>query len=137
MSAQATGHITYEGWKEDEVGPVGAHPRLARASVTNNFTGGIEATATKCEYTLVYADDENGTFNGMELLSGRLDGREGTFVVEERGSFGSDGTVHCTFEVVPGTGTGELAGLSGAGSFVHRHGDTAFPYTLDYHLNRP
>lgn len=134
MSTQVTGHITYQGWKEEEVGPTGTFPRLARASVTNSFTGGIEAAATSCEYTVVYVDDANGTFSGMELLSGRLDGREGTFVVEEHGSFGADGTVHCTFEVVAGTGTGELAGLSGTGSFVYRNGQTAFPCTLDYDL---
>lgn len=134
MPAQVTGHITYEGWKEEEIGPAGAHPRLARASVTNSFTGGIEAAATSCEYTVVYVDDANGTFTGLELLNGSLDGRAGTFVVEERGSFGDDGTVRCTFEVVAGTGTGALVGLSGTGSFVYRHGQTAFPYTLDYDL---
>lgn len=134
MSAQVTGDITYEGWKEEEIGPAGKYPRLARASVTNSFTGGIEAAATSCEYTVVYADEDNGTFTGLELLTGTLDGREGTFVLAEQGTFSADGTVHGTLEVVAGSGTGDLAGLSGTGSFVYRNGQTAFPYRLDYKL---
>jgi hypothetical protein len=134
MSAQATGDITYEGWKEEEIGPAASYPRLARASVTNSFTGGIEAAATSCEYTVVYTDEDNGTFTGLELLAGTLDGRRGTFVLAERGTFSADGTVHGQIEVVAGTGTGELTGLSGTGSFVYRNGQSAFPYSLDYEL---
>ncbi|WP_017580313.1 DUF3224 domain-containing protein [Nocardiopsis valliformis] len=133
MSAQLAGDITYQGWKE-EVGPAGTYPRLARASVTNSFSGGIEAAATNCEYTVVYVDEANGTFTGLELVTGTLDGRAGTFVLAERGSFSEDGTVHGQIEVVAGTGTGELTGLTGTGSFVYRNGQTAFPYSLDYEL---
>lgn len=71
----------------------------------------------------------------MEILSGSLDGREGTFVVEERGSFGTDGTVYCSFEVVPGSGTGELTGLRGTGSFTAEHGAPSVPYTFAYELS--
>ena len=134
MSAQLTGDITYQGWKEEEIGPAGTYPRLARASVTNSFSGGIEAAATSCEYTVVYTDEANGTFTGLELVTGTLDGRAGTFVLAERGSFTADGTVHGHLEVVAGTGTGDLAGLRGTGSFVYRTGQTAFPYSVDFEL---
>jgi hypothetical protein len=134
MPVQTSGHITFADWQEKTAGSSGAGPRLARASVTNTFSGGIEAADTTCEYTLVYGTAETGTFTGMELLAGRLDGREGAFVVEERGSFHADGTVQCSFEVVPGTGTGELSGLRGTGSFACRHGEPSFPYTFDYEV---
>ncbi|MER7397230.1 DUF3224 domain-containing protein [Streptomyces sp. NPDC000151] len=135
MPAQTTGHFTFADWQERTVGPAEAHPKLAHASVTNTFTGGIEAARTTCEYTIVYATEKTGTFTGMEVLTGSLDGRAGTFVVEERGSFEPDGTVHCTFEVVPGTGTGELAGLRGTGSFTAVHGAPSVPYTFEYALD--
>lgn len=67
----------------------------------------------------------------MELLSGSVDGRKGTFVLEERGSFDAAGTV-CRFEVVPGSGTGDLAGLTGSGGFTFRYGDTSVEYTFTY-----
>ncbi|MGP4086863.1 DUF3224 domain-containing protein [Streptomyces sp. KR55] len=134
MPVHITGHIAYANWEETAVGSAEARPRLARASVTNNFTGGIEADRTTCEYTIAYVTEKTGTFTGMELLTGRLDGREGAFVIEQRGSFEPDGTVHCTFEVVPQTGTGELTGLRGTGNFTYRPGESPFPYAFSYEL---
>ncbi|MFI0260842.1 DUF3224 domain-containing protein [Streptomyces sp. NPDC017056] len=131
-TAQATGHFTYAGWEERAVGPDGTHPRLAHATVTNAFSGGIEAAHTTCEYTIVYVTEKTGTFTGMELLDGSLDGRQGAFVVEERGSFDDEGSVYCTFEVVPGSATGDLAGLRGTGAFTARHGEQSVAYTFDY-----
>ncbi|WP_374701158.1 DUF3224 domain-containing protein [Streptomyces sp. TP-A0874] len=68
------------------------------------------------------------------MFTGRLDGREGAFAVEERGSFDEESTVHCAFEVVAGSGTGELTGLRGTGRFTARHGETPVAYTFDYEL---
>ncbi|POX40630.1 DUF3224 domain-containing protein [Streptomyces sp. Ru73] len=135
MPVQTSGHFTYADWEERTVSPGEAHPKLAHASVTNSFSGGISAAGTTCEYTIVYGTEKTGTFTGMEVLTGSLDGREGTFVVEERGSFDADGTVHCTFEVVPGTATGELAGLRGTGGFTAVHGARSVPYTFAYVLD--
>ena len=70
------------------------------------------------------------------LLTGRVDGRAGAFALEERGRFADDGTVHCTFEVVEGSATGELAGLRGTGGFTYRHGETKVPYTFAYEVGR-
>ncbi|MER5728407.1 DUF3224 domain-containing protein [Streptomyces sp. NPDC002138] len=132
MRVQTTGHFTAADWKERPLGAGGAHPKLARASVVNTFTGGIEAADTTCDYTITYVSAMTGTFAGMEVLRGSLDGREGGFAVEERGSFDPDGTVHCTFEVVPGSGTGELTGLRGSGGFTARQGEPSVAYTFDY-----
>ncbi|MGW4891798.1 DUF3224 domain-containing protein [Kitasatospora sp. NPDC004240] len=134
MPTQITGQFTFADWKEQPVGTREEYPRLAHASVANDFTGGIEAAATSCEYILVYATEKTGTFTGLELFSGAVDGRRGTFVVEERGHFVEDGTVHCTFEVVPGTATGDLAGLTGTGRFAAAAGQPTTEYTFSYEL---
>ncbi|MFD7027415.1 DUF3224 domain-containing protein [Streptomyces sp. NPDC059917] len=135
MPVRTTGQFTAADWKEHPLGAGGAHPALARASVVNTFTGGIEAADTTCDYTIAYVSATTGTFAGMEVLRGSLDGREGGFAVEERGSFDADGTVHCAFEVVPGSGTGALAGLRGTGGFTARHGEPSVAYTFDYDLD--
>ncbi|MFG3509499.1 DUF3224 domain-containing protein [Streptomyces sp. NPDC047821] len=135
MPTRTTGHFTCADWKERALVSDGTSPGLAHASVTNGFTGGIDAPGTTCAYTIAYRADKTGAFTGMELLAGRLDGREGAFVVEERGSFTADGTVHCAFDVVPGSGTGDLTGLRGSGRFTARHGETSVPYTFDYELD--
>ncbi|MGW0734377.1 DUF3224 domain-containing protein [Streptomyces sp. NPDC002851] len=131
---ETTGHFTFADWEENARTPSGAGPALAHAKVTNSFSGGIEAADTRCEYTIVYVTEKTGAFTGMELLTGSVDGRTGTFAVEERGTFGEDGTVHCTFEVVPGSGTGALTGLRGTGGFTARHGEPSVPYTFSYEL---
>ncbi len=103
---ETTGHFTFADWKENPVSPEDAFPRLAHATVVNAFSGGIEAEATVCDYAIAYDTAATGAFAGMELVTGRVDGRSGTFVLEERGRFESDGTVHCTFAVAEGSGTG-------------------------------
>jgi hypothetical protein len=130
-----TGHFTFANWEERAVTPAGELPRLAHAAVTNAYSGGITAAATTCEYSIVYVTEKTGTFTGMQLLAGSLDGREGSFAVEERGSFDPDGAVHCTFAVVPESGTGELAALTGSGAYTARPGEATVPYTFDYRVD--
>lgn len=134
MPERTTGHFTFTKWEEQAVSPSDAGPKLARASVVNAFTGGIESAATTCEYTLVYVTEKTGTFTGMQLFTGTLDGREGAFVIEERGTFDADGTVRCAFEVVPGSGTGGLTHLKGTGDFIAKHGEQSVSYTFHYDL---
>ncbi|CAL9460712.1 hypothetical protein SUDANB58_02643 [Streptomyces sp. enrichment culture] len=129
---RTTGHFTFADWKEHPVGPDTTGARLAHASATNTFTGGVEAAGTLCEYSIVYLPDGTGTFAGMELLTGRIDGREGAFALEERGTFDADGTVRCVFEVVAGSGTGELTGLRGSGGFTVRPGEKEVAYEFTY-----
>ncbi|MEU0844542.1 DUF3224 domain-containing protein [Streptomyces sp. NPDC005962] len=134
MTAHATGTFTFADWQEKPVGEAAGGTKLAHATVINNFSGAITASGTACQYAIVYLADETGAFSGHELVDGQLDGRRGSFVLAEHGTFGEDGTVRCAFEVVPGSGTGELAGLTGAGSFTAPKGITAVSYAFDYAL---
>lgn len=132
-SKATSGGLTFKDWEEHPVGPQDSFPRLARARVTNSLTGAVTAPATTCEYTIAYTGENVGTFAGMERVTGTVGGREGGFVLEERGTFDAAGT-RCHFEVVPGSATSGLTGLTGSGSFVHRHGDTAVAYIFTYDL---
>ncbi|MCY0944839.1 DUF3224 domain-containing protein [Streptomyces antarcticus] len=132
-SVETAGRFTYAGWEELPVGSPDGAPRLARALVTNTFTGGVEASGTSCAYTIAYTGESVGSYTGMELLSGSVDGRRGSFVLEESGTFDAGGTT-CRFAVVPGSGTGDLTGLSGSGGFTHRHGEASVAYAFSYRL---
>jgi hypothetical protein len=70
------------------------------------------------------------SFVGIERVSGSVAGRAGTFVLQDQGTL--TGT-HVTgrWSVVPGSGTGELAGLRGDGGFTAELGQGA-DITLDY-----
>ena len=132
---ETSGQFTYADWEEERVGSAESYPRIGQARVTNHFSGGIEAPDTVCGYTIVYTSEATGSCTGMQLFTGRLDGREGSFVVEEHATFGTDGAVRCTFTVVPDTGTDELKGLTGQGSYLAPAGEKSFDYTLRYRLD--
>ncbi|MFE2185724.1 DUF3224 domain-containing protein [Streptomyces sp. NPDC059455] len=140
MTTHTTGHFTYADWQETALeeteGTEGAEggAKLARAVVTNAFSGGIEAPRTSCQYAITYLPDKTGVCCGYELLTGTLDGRAGSFVVVQHASWGEDATVRCAFEVVPGSGTGELTGLTGSGTFSAVQGESEIPYGFDYTL---
>ncbi|RKN44827.1 DUF3224 domain-containing protein [Streptomyces hoynatensis] len=135
MTARTEGTFTFSDWQEASPGGATEGARLAHAVVTNTFKGGIGAAATSCVYAISYAADGTGTFTGYERLTeATLDGRAGAFVLREWGTFEADSTVSCSFEVVPGSGEGELAGLRGSGGFTCRHGMAEVPYTFTYEL---
>jgi len=131
MNTTATGHFDTISWDEHPFGEANGGPQLARASVTNTYHGEVEGRGT-VEYLMMYHDDESATFIGLEQIVGRLGGREGSFVLQHRGTY-RDSTATGTWSVVPGSGTGDLAGLAGEGGFEARHGEPA-TYTLRFTL---
>lgn len=134
MTTHTTGTFTYTSWDEAAVGQSPDGTKLARATVVNVFSGGIAAKSTSCEYAITYLTEKTGVCRGYELLTGTLDGRPGGFVIDQHATFGEDGVVHCAFQVVAGSGTGELAGLTGTGAYTAVPGEPVVPYTFDYAL---
>lgn len=130
MTTHAKGTIEMKQWDEKPYSEVEGAPNLARASVHNDFHGDIEGAGT-LEYLLTYRADGSAGYIGVERVVGSLAGRTGSFVLQESGAF-ENGAATSTWSIVPGSGTGELTGLRGAGGFVARHGDSASPFTLDY-----
>jgi hypothetical protein len=67
-------------------------------------------------------------------ITGTLAGRAGSFVLQGDGTY--DGkTARGQSRVVEGSGTGELAGLSGTAESVSTHDDYPFmPLTLKYDI---
>ena len=127
----SSGTAAFTSWDEtpafDASPPV---PRLAHAVVRFEYDGALTATST-CQYVLRYDEGTTGTFVGLEEVAGALDGRRGTFVLRHDGTFGPDG-VRTAWTVVPGTGTGDLAGLTGAGGFTAPHGSDRWTYELEH-----
>lgn len=130
MSTQATGAFEGKTWDEVPYSEVERGAKLARASVTNAFSGDVEGAGT-LEYLLVYSPDGSGGFVGFEQVVGRIGDRSGSFVLRHEGTF-EGSTVKATWSVVPGSGAGELAGLRGEGGFVSEHGTPQTPFTLDH-----
>ena len=85
---------------------------VGRMSIDKQFHGDLEATS-KGEM-LMHGTAVKGSagYVAMEQVSGTLAGRNGTFVLQHSGSM-NRGAPSLTVTVVPDSGTGQLAGLTG------------------------
>jgi hypothetical protein len=125
----ANARFAIQSWNENPCGEGEGQPRMTRASVAKTYTGDIEGTS-EVEYVMMYRADGTAAFVGLERVAGRLAGRAGTFVLQRTGVF-EGGLAKESYAVVPGSGTGELRGLSGGGTSAVGHG-MEHPFTLEY-----
>ena len=65
--------------------------------------------------------DQSASLVSMQRFRGKLRGRQGTFVLQGQ-EIVENGKIKATWFVVPGSGTGELAGLRGEGGFTGEFG---------------
>ncbi len=121
--AVAIGKITVKTYDPTVYDTVDGGPDLVRVSVTETFHGDIEA-AGSVEFLQVMRADGGASFVGLERVVGTLAGRAGSFVLQDNGTV-ANAKVRGEWFVVPGSGTGELTGLSGEGSFEADLGEGA------------
>jgi hypothetical protein len=81
---------------------------------------------------MMYRTDGTATFVGIERISGKIGGKAGSFVLQRTGVF-EGGQAKETYSVIPGSGTGQLAGLTGEGTSSVGHGGE-HPFSLSYEL---
>ena len=104
-------------------------PALTRIHVQESFSGDIVGEGV-VEFLQAGRADGSASFVGIERVRGRLAGREGTFLLQDQGTV-ADAIVSGAWFVVPGSGTGQLAGLRGEGGFRANLGEGAQVH-LDY-----
>ena len=68
---------------------------------------------------MVYGQDCTARYVGLQRVDGSLGGMNGSFVVESNGAF-DGGEAKGTWSVIPRSGTGDLAGLTGEERSSHR-----------------
>ena len=108
----------------------GAH--LARVEMIHTYEGDIEGEAI-IQYLFADNGDGKGGFVALEKVTGSVGGRSGSFVFQRTGTF-DNGTIKEILVVVPGSGTGDLSGLSGQGTFEGDQHRENYPITFDYEL---
>jgi hypothetical protein len=120
-------------WDEKPYREVPDGGRFTRADVTLGGTGDGLVGAS-FEALMYYRPDGTSSYVTLMQITGELAGRSGSFVLRGDGTF--DGTAaRGEAAVLPGSGTGELAGITGTSSSVSTHADYPFmPVTLRYDL---
>ncbi|MBV9879894.1 MAG: DUF3224 domain-containing protein, partial [Gemmatirosa sp.] len=104
---------------------------LARLSIDKRFHGDLDATSVGEMLSAGTLVKGSAGYVAIERVSGTLHGRRGTFALMHTGIM-DRGTPQLTIIVVPDSGTGELAGLSGSLQIIIEGGrhSYAFDYTL-------
>lgn len=104
---------------------------LGQMRIRKTWTGEIEGTGWGL--MISGGDPTTGTagYVVMEVIEGSVHGRSGRFALQQFGTM-QDGRFHQLYEAVPGSGTGELAGISGV--LELRVEDGAHHYALTYDL---
>jgi hypothetical protein len=126
-----TGRFDLTSWVEDAYDDADG-ARLLKVRNTKTFEGGISGTSAT-ELLQAIAGDGGAAYVGMERVAGEIDGRKGTFVLRHSASMTADGGGDMRVDVVPGSATGDLVGLTGELTITmtpEREHSYSFAYTL-------
>ena len=128
MSEHARAIFKVDSWNEEKTvdGDRGA---IALATVEQSLSGEIDGSGL-AQWLMCYREDQTADFVGLQRIEGSVGDRNGSFVLTSNGTF--DGKIAAgEMRVVEGSGTGDLAGISGDGSFSAPLGSEA-SVELDY-----
>jgi hypothetical protein len=123
--------FTVTGWEPDPIVPAedGA-VRIGRLTMSKTFSGPLTGSSVVVMTSSAVGEAPAG-YVAVELVTGTLEGRAGSFVLQHSGIV--EGGADPVGAVVPGTGGGELADLRGSMTITHDD-DGAAALVLDYEL---
>ena len=106
-------------------------PTLARLIIGKQFHGDLEATSKGMMLSAGTAVKGSAGYVAIELVTGALHGRTGTFVLQHSATM-NRGVPSLSITVVPDSGTGQLTGLTGTMNIIIAEGKHSydFSYTL-------
>jgi len=125
-----------KGTFEVKVTPVGDADKaegatLGRMTLDKQFRGDLEGTGKGQMLTAMADVKGSAGYVAIERVSGTLNGRKGSFVLQHTGVVQGK-TQSLGITVVPDSGTGELAGVEGRFAIIVAGGEHSydFEYTL-------
>ena len=133
--ARAVASFEVTGWDQGEPESDAGGPTLSHATVLKRFDGDLvaesEARLLMCQADVTDITAGAG-YIAREVVRGRLAGRRGTFVMQHWGL--SAGVNERTGgQIVPGSATGELEGLTGTVE-ISVDGGGAHTLSIEYEL---
>lgn len=128
MSLRATGSFEVKLAPQNDA----IDPALGRMTIDKQFHGELEATSRGQMLSAGTSVKGSAGYVAIELVTGTLGGRTGTFVLQHTGTM-TRGVPQLSISVVPDSGTGDLAGLSGTMSI--NIADGKHLYDFEYSLS--
>ncbi|WMN62042.1 DUF3224 domain-containing protein (plasmid) [Pseudoalteromonas xiamenensis] len=87
--------------------------KKSHAKITQSYSGVIEGSS-EIQYLMSYQSAASALFVGFEVVTGKVNGKSGSFTLQHNGKF-ENGVASSNFLIV--SGTDELANIEGSGSF--------------------
>ena len=128
MQAKGTFEVRVVPLAADEGTDTGGFGRL---SIDKTFSGDLTGTSKGQMVGAFTAVEGSAGYVALERVTGTLNGRKGSFILQHSGSM-SKGTQNIVVTVVPDSGTEELTGLAGTMQIIiegKKH-SYLFEYTL-------
>ncbi len=121
MTSTATASFVLDKW-EPQATDEAAGTEFTRVAIAKTFTGAVEGTSAV--EMLTASNATSRAYVAFERLAVSVDGRKGAFVLHHT----ADET-GLTLKILTGSGSGELAGISGTAEIGPDHS-----FTLTYEL---
>ena len=127
MTSRASGSFDIELAPQ----PTDAGPAVGRMSIDKRFRGDLDATSKGEMLSHRSSIEGSAGYVAIEHVTGTLDGRRGSFVLQHSGAM-DRGEPSLVVTVVPDSGTDGLVGLVGHMNIIIEGG--AHSYEFDYDL---
>ncbi len=101
---------------------------LGRTSIDKTFHGDLEGTSRGQMLTAMTPVQGSAGYVAIERVAATIGGRRGTFVLQHHATM-TRGTPRLAIEVVPDSGTGELAGIGGTMTIAIAGGVHSYEFT--------
>ncbi|SDH90426.1 Protein of unknown function [Actinokineospora alba] len=132
MSEHVSGEFVIDEWKAEDPYDDDGGTHLGHVTLTKTFSGALVGTSEVHMIGAQNPETGTGAYVAIERVHGDLNGRAGSFVLQHTATASPD-EQSAKVTVVPGTGTNELAGLTGE-FVITRHEDGSHTYTFDYEV---
>ena len=101
---------------------------IGRYSLDKQFHGALEATSKGEMLSGMGTVKGSGGYVAIERVTGTLDSRAGTFILQHNGTM-QNGVYHLNVIVVPDSGTAQLTGLQGSMEIIIKEGKHSYDLT--------
>lgn len=130
MMKQTTVPFDITSWEQSSILESEEGAKITRAAIAKKYRGELEGEGVA--EGLMCGGESGGAYIAMERVTGTLGGRSGSFVMQH-GGISTDAGPTPFGNIVPGSGTGALAGLRGTVRFAHDAEGARV--TLEYELD--
>ena len=101
---------------------------IGRYSIDKQFHGALEAASKGEMLSSGGTVKGSGGYVAIESVTGTLDGRAGTFILQHNGTMQA-GVFHLNVIVIPDSATNQLSGLQGSMEIIIKDGHHSYDFT--------